>query len=993
MRGLYLLLVLSLLAVGTASALVPVKVTVTSSNPWMVADGSDSAVITVAVTNESGKPVRGADVNLEVPQPWSLATVSGQTGGNGMFDSAFLPTTRSGIAMVTATVTVKDPDTPPVTRTYAQNITAGPAAQEVNLYPGAATLGDSTTISVRILDKHGNPVNSLKEMEQVGFTATPGGASGFLDGKKNKVKQVWVPLDDAGTAATDYVLDTRPGPNFVAIDPPKPLPPTLVYIEGIPDGKPASITLTVKPEGNPPTLSTDGSHFILEYQLEDLYGNPSAQQDLAISTNAGESMVTTSNNRGGVTVTYGPKNSAGKYTVTATAVKNPMVAVTRVLRFASDDPTDMLLTASPQSMASLDVNKDMVSRVTAKVIDDAGNPVRGQTVSFSIQFVDVGAFVEDRAPVIESGSQKTSTWGTQISSVTDENGLAALDFYPGHFTMDPKNTNAEGTAKVRAVWSGVTRDLDLSYKNYPYLSVSTSVDPLTVETGEEVKVTIGLRGDGYALKPKPVDVLLLNDRSGSMLTDYPDRMVVEMDAATSFVDKFELEGDDRMGLLSFGANYQVRAKDDSNCGKDGDSSDDATYASIRYKSDGKTYGDWAVLDLGLSSKASEIKKAISGLVPGGYTPMRYALYKGITEVQEKGRQNAVRALVLMSDGDYNRFGDPLARGTAGLINGDPNAYGDLATGYIPFTGLASQSMADYAKEKGIRIYTIGYGEDISAGGEETLKLLATQTGGKAFIRVNGDGLADVYKAIAGDLKQAAGVNTRMNLDFQTVKVNNKPEPGQDVFEYVPKPGESTYFVPPAPRASYTLDSAADWKADQKLDFDLGTIHVNEEWTVSFVLKVKESGNIKVLGDTSRVIFDDGKSTLKIPDTYLTSVTEGKEGGLGSLTLTIMNLRQTNPEEKGKIANLEWNIAYNGNNDFIMEEITMAAANSDAYFYKAATSAGKADTSGTYLLDVSDQPPGSYKVRVTGMVGDAEPSFAETEITIGMVGQSPRILIR
>jgi hypothetical protein len=224
-------------------------------------------------------------------------------------------------------------------------------------------------------------------------------------------------------------------------------------------------------------------------------------------------------------------------------------------------------------------------------------------------------------------------------------------------------------------------------------------------------------------------------------------------------------------------------------------------------------------------------------------------------------------------------------------------------------------------------------------------------------------------------------------------VNNKPEPGQDVFEYVPKPGESTYFVPPAPRASYTLDSAADWKADQKLDFDLGTIHVNEEWTVSFILKVKESGNIKVLGDTSRVIFDDGKSTLKIPDTYLTSVTEGKEGGLGSLTLTIMNLRQTNPEEKGKIANLEWNIAYNGNNDFIMEEITMAAANSDAYFYKAATSAGKADTSGTYLLDVSDQPPGSYKVRVTGMVGDAEPSFAETEITIGMVGQSPRILIR
>ena len=996
MRQTYLVvLLLIFLLSGAASALNPVNVAVTSSSGWVVANQTDSAVITVTVTDGTGKAIGSADVTLAVSSPWSLKKTNGKTGGSGALETEFLPTTKSGTAVITASVTVAGVTTVPVVQTYTQNIIADTPAEGKKSYSTAVTVGSLTEISVLVTDKHGNPVDSRKKKNEVRFTTTRSGDNAFLDGMNKKVKELQVPLGEEGLAEADFLVSTKPGNNYVAIQPPAPLPTTLITIEGIADGKPASITQMVTPDGNPPTLTTDGkSRFIIEYQVSDQYGNPSTYHDLSITSNAGEKQVISSNNEGKVTVTYGPKALAGQYTLTATALDNPPITATQILRFASDDPTDMLITASPQSMASLDVNKDMVSRVMAKVIDTVGNPVQGQTVSFSIQSVNAGTFVQTTNPVIESGKSRTSTPGTEIAVVSDENGNAAVDFYPGAFTSDPKVTgysaNAEGTAKVRARWSGVTRELDLSYKNYPYLSVSTSVNPMTVDTGEEVEVSIRLRGDGYALLPKPVDVLMLNDRSGSMLSDYPDRMVVEMNAANLFSTKFDYK-DDRLGLVSFGTKGKAQASGNADCGRDGNSGDDAAYAKSNYKSDGKTYGDWAVLDLGLSSKSTAISSAISGLVPSGYTPMRYALYKAITEMKKTGRSDAIKALVVMSDGDYNYYGDPLARGSPG--SSDPTTYDELDPDFVPFSGLASQSMDEYAKANKIRIYTIGYAAGISNGGRDTLQQLASATNGKYFYALTGDDLADVYTQIAGDLKEAAGVNTQMALDFKKVEVNGALVDGYNVFEYVYRLDESTYLVPPLPRTAWTEDSEAAWNRDQSLNFNLGTIKVNEEWVVNFTLKVIKSGNIKVLGSSSSVTFDEGKGTLKIPDTYLTAIPEGKDKGLEGLKLEIRNLRRTNPDTEKKSAFLVWDITYTGRDPKVREEIQIAPLNSEAYSYRGTTFAAGTDTSGQYILDISNLRPGIYKARVTGFSTDTGSSWSDTRFTVPDVETRPEIQIR
>ncbi len=63
----------------------------------------------------------------------------------------------------------------------------------------------------------------------------------------------------------------------------------------------------------------------------------------------------------------------------------------------------------------------------------------------------------------------------------------------------------------------MAQTLQLSWMNYPYLSIETEVTPQTVKVGETVEVTVRVKGDGWALMPTPIDAMLCTDRSGSML--------------------------------------------------------------------------------------------------------------------------------------------------------------------------------------------------------------------------------------------------------------------------------------------------------------------------------------------------------------------------------------------------------------------------------------------------------------------------------------------
>jgi hypothetical protein len=475
-----------------------------------------------------------------------------------------------------------------------------------------------------------------------------------------------------------------------------------------------------------------------------------------------------------------------------------------------------------------------------------------------------------------------------------------------------------------------------------------------------------------------------------MLWDYPDRMVNVMGAARTFATKFDFKND-QLGQISFGGTGMAKARDNSDCGRDGDSSDDSDYTKANYIENGKNYKDYATLDLALATDLDKITKQINGLVPSGRTPMRYAIYLAIRELKQNGRPDAVKAIVVLSDGDYNQYGDPLARGWQGSDN--PSDYSELTEDYMAFSDASSQNMAEFAKANNIRIYSIGYSADLSDGGRATLEQLATQTGGKYFYALTGDDLTSFYTQIAGALKDTAGVNTNLAMDFSGVEVNGTTvNPGSSVLQYRRTTGKSTRVTWPN-GSGYDVDNSADWGSG-RLNVALGTIKVNEEYVVNVTMTALRDGNIRIVNSgNSRVNFDDNKGFVPVPDTYITALAAGKDKGLAPPTFEIRNLVRTNPDKDRENAVLVWNIVYNGNDPDVTEEIEVAPLNSEAYSYRGTMSTVKAEDQGTYAMGIGDLAPGIYKARVTGYVNDASSSYNTTQFSIPAVVPSPEILIR
>ena len=205
----------------------------------------------------------------------------------------------------------------------------------------------------------------------------------------------------------------------------------------------------------------------------------------------------------------------------------------------------MDITANPETMASRDVDPLIISDISASVTDIMGNPVENETVTFTMSNASYSGNFN-----ITSNPALVSTTAT-----TDVDGLATVTFIPGSFTTnssDPKySSTATGNCTVTAHWGTLHKPILITWKNYPYLSVKTSVNPQTIQVNQTVDVTIAFKGDGWALQPKPIDVVLCTDRSGSMLFDNPDRMFSIREAAKAFVDNMS-PSRDTLGLVTFG---------------------------------------------------------------------------------------------------------------------------------------------------------------------------------------------------------------------------------------------------------------------------------------------------------------------------------------------------------------------------------------------------------------------------------------------------------
>ncbi len=846
-------------------------------------------------------------------------------------------------------------------------------------FESEVTIGEVMNITLVMEDAYGNAVTSLYEdaikatPENVTFETTRYAGSGFYDGDKYGGESVAVPVNAEGTVVATFKVGTEGGPKYLI----HIVPPAVVYdkwltITALADARPYAIRVSVVPNvGTPPSIPADGeSKFHLTYTLSDRYGNPSGNQSIHFTSKPiGDEFTWRTNSDGQVKFTFGPFDDVATFNISATAVANTSVTINQEIYFASISPDDMILTASPQSMPSADVPNATGADIYAKVMDECGNGVSGQNVSFWI----VGVSDSETTPEIPSLNA--------LSAVTNGDGIATVHFTPGAFET---NAPTSESCTVEAKWGSKWKSIVLEWKNYPYLRVETEVDRETVEVGKPVNLTVRLIGDGYALSPKPIDVMLCADRSGSMSTRTNDSAPTRLDSLKYAVKVFngKMTGEDRVGISSFG---------------------------------GDVFGGNSKVDLSFTNDMDKVNSTIEKLNPNGFTPMRKGLYLAIKEFNGKPPNDAVQVVILLSDGEYNWWGDPLARGT-GYLN-SPDIFTEIDSPYrnstqfpvnkdsetysiiSELTNVEEQNLSVYAKNNDVIIYSIALGDGLKSIGNETLKILAKNTGGKYYYAPTGDDLAGIYTSIAGELKTAAGVNTKMDLDMSSIELNNVSQlnnRSDPILEYEYVVGASTLVkswmgLEGSSNNIYnlTLNQKTEWDTTRCLSFDstkIGTIQLNQTWQAKFRLIPMKPGNINIFGNGSSISFNDG-ATLNLPKTYITAEPDLNATGINFTSLRAYDLmckeyeeNKTCPMIKTDLT-MEWCLNYSGNNT--VTQCLYYQKVDDGFwilfdrFDKPGPLSRAPDPSFTKQLYVADFPPGEYKLRVRAMADDAADSVVET----------------
>jgi hypothetical protein len=546
-RSLYIagfLVVLSILLAGVVSATVPDNSTtnLTTNKEWMVANGADTAVISLKAVNASN-PIGNLPVSFSINDT-SLATIlstTAVTGPDGIASVQIGAKKKSGTVLVYATVQYRfnesDQSEPlkSVTYTYPQKIDHDtPYMITYDTFPDQiVTVGTEIPVQIQIRDEWGNLVENrnpaTQEMINLSVQGSPHDLAGIVNNTE-LVKVLTVPVDNLGYFSAIAKLSTYPGFHSFLVKPlDMPVSEKPYYVRTVANGIPVNITSRIEiAEGGigdalatPPEATADGyTKFFVTYTLYDQYGNPVSDKVLNFFTNrSGEGRtLPASTDLGQVKIYYGPSDEVTYVNMTVNAVENTSVTRTDTVNFISGRPADLSnLTAYPEVMPSIDAYAGSTSELKARVTTAGGFGVPGETVYFSMGtpgYADLPSYHITSEPSFSSSSHITST-----SAITDSNGYATVTFTPGGFGVygDPKYVaSATGWVTATATWNSSPHSILLTWKNYPYLSAETSVSPQIVNVSDNVTVTLRLKGDGYKLQPVPADIVLVTDLAGGV---------------------------------------------------------------------------------------------------------------------------------------------------------------------------------------------------------------------------------------------------------------------------------------------------------------------------------------------------------------------------------------------------------------------------------------------------------------------------------------------
>ena len=901
------------------------KTTFTSVKDWVVANNADSTVLTLTVKNSAGIGIDGLGVQFSVNESvlGSLSQVSTSTNSTGIATTTFRAKTKSGTANVTATITYTEGN---ITKTMAKSKIIlidhdTPYAMQWLQFPNTATVGSIQEIKVRMQDIHGNFVDNRKDPEYITFTIITDDESRFWNSTEMNFTNTKVTLgnNEEGWVIPKLSIATQPGDTYILI---KPLNLVIadrtIKIERVADGEPWYIYAVRRDPSVPHVPANGKDSFVITYQLFDQYWNVLNNKliDLSVEWVAGDSAPSwhpnmTTTFQGLAAERYGPfeVNRTFKANLIATARDNSSVQSILPVEFYDPSPVDLLISINPRNMPSLDVNTTSRAVITALVIDKKGKGVEGQTVYFSNESV---VYTPPNANVVQE------PWLSKTSAVTGPSGFAYADFIPGGFATNEYRP-VTGTMNVTGSWDTKMKTVTPIWKNYGYLKVTTWVENTTLSKGEEVRVGVEVYADGPSYTARPIDMIFCVHRGASMLldtyiadgsADVHDKMVYVFEHTNVLIDELTQcppeEECDRAGVVSFGPGLMSTNWPDKDPGRDKTKDDDANYTNQWYPAPHIGYEDFSTIDAGLTYTFDPlVNDTIRSLRPYGdpwkgwesNVPLRYGLYRAINEMigleGTPQRPDAIRAIVLLTDIEWNDWGDPTA-GWDGTSVKTSQAETKKSPWELPEGGLSAwvpfysfgrmvngnmtvdtnvaisdprQNMVNYAKDHNIIIYPIAYPEkdnNIDTAHERVLRYIADSTGGQYFEARSGTELRTIFEQIGKDLRQRASINTTAVFNFTNVKIDGTLDvPGIEAFDYVYQEGESTK-IQKWTGTDHLVEHRNDtvnWTNNQKLVFDLGTMYSGDRWVTNFTLRANMTGTVELFED-SYVYSDD--DTIVVP---------------------------------------------------------------------------------------------------------------------------------
>jgi hypothetical protein len=221
------------------------------------------------------------------------------------------------------------------------------------------------------------------------------------------------------------------------------------------------------------------------------------------------------------------------------------------------------------------------------------------------------------------------------------------------------------------------------------------------------------------------------------------------------------------------------------------------------------------------------------------------------------------------------------------------------------------------------------------------------------------------------IQAPAGVNTTMSIKFKNLSVayDGTTQPFEYVYSPDSPPNNSTSISWQDGTTNIT-DQTTDWNTNHQLDFNVGTMYLNDRWNATFTLKATEQGIWNPCGNNSQMVFNDGVDTENVTCNPVTVVGNETNMGVSNLQINITNFQVSQAPPYTTTLPLQWNITYPGN--YTAQEILWYSTDNSHWVAGPVWSISK--TSGnlteSHSMDISSLPSGTYYFMLQGDAPDA-----------------------